>query len=362
MSLRNLSSIMIFLNALLVITPIFSTHVSAREIMMTPTNGFAEQVLISVNCSRATLTTSISLMSSDTTFVHFPEGVSMMNPNFALCETVSVSVNPMGSVLWYLFDTTNTAAAKGYADAITPSMNGAFSWTFSFFSVGLTDSKTNVTYTAAGPQSVGLYYINTLKPSCLKSDLAGFSDTIPNLLSVLPTQSLAGISAHKTSGGYAWEYVFFAGYFEMQIPTGSGYTVNVLDLLGTTFLAPSSYAYAGAYYNSIVAVLVEPQTTVSFVSCTPNQIFTQYSERGWYVIPPNPIFFIKTLTGIFYFGNDATPVTVLTFTFSGTIIPEFSSLSLIIAVMVCTTTVGVIAFKKRFVKNPNRFIRHPYNK
>lgn len=352
MSLKDLLKITIFLSALMTITTMLGSPVSAGKVAMTsPPYNFMEEAMVMVNCSEASLTASISLITPNQTFVHFPSGVNMMDSNFALCESVSVSFSPMGSVLWYLFDSTNTAIAIGYADAITPSIGGAFGLSFSFFSAEITDSKTNVTYTSSAIANVLSYYTTTLKPSCLKSDLAGFSNAIPNILNVLPSKSYAGITGHKTSGGYDWQYEFFVGYFKMQIPTGSGYTVNVLNLLGTTSLTPSSYAYADAYYNSMAPVAITSKTTVSFVSCNPTNISDQYITRGWYVVPLNP--YIQGLSAIFFFGNDATPVTVLTFTFSGTIVvPEFSSLTLIIAMIVCT--IGVTIFKRHFPKISNK--------
>lgn len=347
MSLKNLSKTMICLSALLITASMFSNPVSARKVMQEPPSyDFMEQVLVMVNCSEATLTTVISLMTSNETFVHYPSGVNMMDSHFELCETVAVSVTPMGSTLVYIFDIADTTTARGHADAMTPSINAAFGLSFSFLSATPTNGGTNVTYIASGIANVLSYYTTTLKPLCLKSDLAGFSNAIPNLLNVQPSKSYAGISAYKTSGDYDWQYIFFAGYFEMQIPTGLGYTINVLNLMGATSLTPSFYAYTGACYMSIVPVVVEPETTVSFVSCNPANVLLQYVTRGWYVVPENP--FIQTLNAIFYFGNDATPVTVLTLTFSGLIVPEFSSLTLIIAMIVYT--IGVVAFKKRLSK------------
>lgn len=352
--------IIIYLSALMITATMFSAPVSAGKLITaTPTDNFTEQAVsastnfteqaaVVVNCSSATLVTSIALMSLNETFVHCPSGVNMMDTNFELCTSVLVLASPKWSALIYVFNTTDETVARGYADAITPSISGAFSLSFSFYSIGLTSSETNVTYTAPAITNVLSYYTNTLKPSCLKSDLAGFSSAIPNLLNVLPSNSYVGITAQKNSGSYAWEYTFFAGYQNMQIPTGSGYTINVLNLLGAASLSPSQYAYTGVYYNSIASVTIQANTTVSFVSCTPASISTPFSPtRGWYVVPSNPL--TTGLTGIFFFGNDATPVTALTFTFSGTIAPEFSSLTLIITIIVCTIGIA-IAFRRRFLK------------
>ena len=347
MLLKSLPKILICFSVLLITANILGAYVSVRKVMAEPLPlyNFLEQALVMVNCSEATLTAAISLMTSNETFVHYPSGVNMMDTHFELCESVTVSVAPTGCVLAYIFNTTNTAVAQGHANAITPSINGAFDLSFSFFSVGLTNGRTNITYTASAITNVLSYYTSTLKPSCLKSDLAGFSNAIPNLLTVLPSKSYAGISAYKTSEGYDWQYIFFACYFGAQIPTGTGYTIDVLNRLGAASLTPSSHTYTGACYMSIVPVMIEPKTTVNFVSCSPDQVNLQYISRGWYVFPSGST---DTLNAIFYFGNDANPATVLNLRFSGTIVPEFSSLTLIITIMVCT--MGVVAFKKRFSK------------
>jgi hypothetical protein len=319
--------------------------VSAKEAkMIPPPNYLIEQALVTVNCSEATLTTVISLMATNDTLIHYPSGVNMIDPNFLLCESIFVSAAPMGSSLVYIFNTTNIADATTYANAITPSVSTAFGLSFTYYGAGPSDGGTNVTYVApALGISVLSYYNSVLNPSCLKPDLAGFSNAIPNLLNLHPSQSYAGISAHKTSGIYDWQYIFFAGYFNIAIPTGAGYTLNILNLIGATSLTPSSYASVYAYYMSTVAVYVEPWTTATFVSCNPANISMQYMTRGWYVFPPDLL--LDTLTGIFYFGNDTTSVTLLTFTFSGTIIPEFPSF-LILPLFVVVTALAV-AFAKR---------------
>jgi hypothetical protein len=348
MSLKNLLKIMICLNVLLITTTIFTAPVSAKEVMTEPPSyDFMEQVIVMVNCSDATLTPVISLMTTNETLVHYPSGVNMLDTNFENCESVSVSVSPTGSALVYIFSNIETAVeAKEHADAITPSIGAAFSLSFSFFSLGTTDSILNVTYTAPAVTDVASYYGSTLNPLCLKSDLAGFSTAVPNLLNVQSSKSYAGISAYKTVGGYDWQYMFFAGYFGYQIPTGTGYIIDVLSRIGATSLSPSDYSYLDGYYTSTVTVIVEPESTVEVASCTPNVIFIPYVSRGWYIFPSDPT---ETLIGTFYFGNDFTPITILTLAFNGTIVPELSSLALTIALIVCS--MGIVAFKKRFAKN-----------
>ncbi|MEM2281555.1 MAG: hypothetical protein QXZ68_06170, partial [Candidatus Bathyarchaeia archaeon] len=57
---------------------------------------------------------------------------------------------------------------------------------------------------------------------------------------------------------------------------------------------------------------------------------------------PSPI----QLQGSFLFGGDSTPVTVLSLTFSGTVIPEFTA-PMCMAVLTMISVV-VAAFRKRF--------------
>lgn len=340
-------------------TAILNAPVSATKIATvssSPSDTLQEVTSVVVNCSDATLWIAISLYSPDKTLVGCPSGVNMIDSHLLSCLQCGFGVTPTDSYLNYIFDTNDTTAAKIDADAITPSIESAFGLSFSFVSSSLQAWMvhpyvvTNVTYSAPGIPNLPSYYTNTLKPLCLKSDLAGFSNAIPNLLNLHPSNSFAGIQAQKSSGGYAWQYSFFAGYFYVQIPPGSGYTIDVLQSLGVTSLEPSSYAYSGTYYRSGATVAVMGVSALSFVSCNPSQIYVQNTTRGWYVVPQ---FYPHLLYAMFYFGNDTIPVTVLTFTFSGTIIPEFSSLTLIIAITVCTILIAT--FKKRLSKVNSKF-------
>jgi hypothetical protein len=319
-----------------------NTPVSAKAPMMTPFQ-YAEQALVMVNCTVASATTAITLTASNTTLVHYPSGVTMTDPNFALCESVMVSVSHTGAALAFLYNTTDTYAAEVYALAIEPSISTAFNIQFSYYGVRLKNGLSNVTYLSSMGYDVASYYTNTPGPSCLKSDLGGFSDAIPYLLDVLPSNAYIGITAMKQSGGYDWQYSFFAGYIETISP-GLGYAIDFLDHLGVSSLIPSTYAHSGAYYMSTVMAYVASKSTVSFVSCTPGQIANPYISRGWYVTPQGGI--TNQLTATFYFANDATPIAALTFEFSGTIVPEFSPLMLMVTIAVCT--IGILTFKKRF--------------
>jgi len=353
MSPESLSKIVICVSVLMVSIAILNAPVSATKIATvssSPSDIFQEGVFVFVNCSDATLWTGISLFSPNKTFVGCPSGVNMADSHLLSCLQFLFYVSPTASYLGYIFDTTDTTAAKIDADAITPSIESAFGLSFSFVSSSLQTWMvhpylvTNVTYSALGIANLPSYYATTLKPLCLKSDLAGFSNAIPDLLNLHPSNSYASIQAQKSSGGYAWQYSLVAGYFYVQIPQGSGYTIDALQSLGVTSLEPSSYAFAETYYRSGATVWISGVSALSFVSCNPSQIYVQNTTRGWYVISASPTW----LMAMFYFGNDATPVTVLTFTFNGIIVPEISSLALTIAMIVCT--IGIVAFKKCFPK------------
>jgi len=66
------------------------------------------------------------------------------------------------------------------------------------------------------------------------------------------------------------------------------------------------------------------------------------SERGW--VHMLPMF----EWALFYFGNESTSPEVLTFTFGGTVIPEFAPPT--IAIMLILVAACMIAFKKRMIR------------
>jgi hypothetical protein len=94
---------------------------------------------------------------------------------------------------------------------------------------------------------------------------------------------------------------------------------------------------------SMVIVTIKSNTTVTFVSCEPEQ--ASPPARGWYIyqqISPTQ------LQAMFSFGGDPSPVTALFLTFGGVIIPEFT-MPMLVTFLTFATAVAV-TFKKRFFR------------
>ncbi len=133
-----------------------------------------------------------------------------------------------------------------------------------------------------------------------------------------------------------------------SITEGTGeHTIDILDLLNVESLAPSNYSltsmpgYIYPIYMSIVMLDITSDTTVTFVSCRPDQATPPL--RGWYIELQIPS---TQLQGIFFFGGDRTPVTELSLTFSGVVIPEFAASTLMVVLAIATTI--TVFIKKQF--------------
>jgi hypothetical protein len=152
------------------------------------------------------------------------------------------------------------------------------------------------------------------------------------------------VSAEKESGGFDWTYFMMTGY-STSITQGSGnHTIDVLDLLNVESLAPSSYASeVETGYSSMVSITISSNQTINYVSCEPGEA-SPPQLRGWFIIIPSGTY----LTAYFSFGNDPSPVSPLTFTFSGIVVPEFTTLVLL-AMFTLTAAIAIIV-KKRFLK------------
>jgi hypothetical protein len=116
----------------------------------------------------------------------------------------------------------------------------------------------------------------------------------------------------------------------ISIPLGLGsHTIDVLDLLGVSSLASSSHSYdeTKATYRAR-ALPIGSSNPVSFLSCEPHPILVSPtpSDKGWTIKETYPTF----LTAEFSFRNDPSTTAPLSFTFNGTVIPEFTSLMLIL--------------------------------
>jgi hypothetical protein len=152
------------------------------------------------------------------------------------------------------------------------------------------------------------------------------------------------VSVMKDSGGFDWEYSMMVGYYTSITPGSGNHTIDVLYLLNVESLAPSSYASEVEIgYTSMVSLTIYSNQTISYVSCQPG-LADFPGNRGWTYYQYEP----TSLVAYFGFGNDPSPVSPLTFTFSGLVVPEFTTLALL--VMFALTAMISIIIKKRFLK------------
>jgi hypothetical protein len=282
----------------------------------TATVMFWENVSISIDCTNSQVAVMSMVNSVNASLVHFPSEVDMNNPNLENVTMLLLTFANDTSKLMVQLNNTQGSNARAIADMETPTLNTAFQTTFTWASTVESGGIANVTYNGAGKQNL-TQFTGYLSAHCLSSGLEGFS------LTFLPfsheSDALIVVGAAKNSGGFEWAYQTAITY-TTSIAAGSGsHFVDVLGLLKLESVAPSLYAIYGGYYQSSITLTVASKTSGSFVSCQPARVY-QTTQRGWFIYPPNPPL---RVIGVFSFGNSASSVNVLTFTFNATVIPEF---------------------------------------
>ncbi len=316
------------------------THASYSEYP----SELVENVSVIVNCTTAKIITSSMILSHNTSLMHFPNTVNMADSRFEKVTAVGLIFSPDQSFLVYSFNNTDSTTARSIADQITPTLNTAFQADFTFNTVGTRDSIIEVNYTGHGKANMP-QYTQWVMSECLAPDLEGFS------LTFLPMANEPGafiiLTASKESGAFEffdWTYSMTTTYM-MSIPTGSdNHRIDVLDQLDVFSLAPSPYvSLEEGMYPSMVNLQILYEQAVSYVSSEPG--LDTPPSRGWFLSPYNPP---KTFMAYFYFGNDPSPVSALTFTFSGMVIQEFTTLAL--AAILLLSTMIVLSMKKRLLK------------
>jgi len=295
-----------------------------------------ENIMVDVFCDTATGYVLSSVQSDNASKVHFPSGVDMNDPDLENVTGIALSFSTLSSTLGYVFNNTDSATARSIADAFTTDMSTAFSTSFTYSSTGINDSVVTVAYTAAGKGNL-TEYTEGLMSQCLISGIEGFS------LALLPTTSKPGATTMVSAirWGSTWLYSMQTKY-DISIPTGPGsHTIDVLDLLDVSSLAPSPYAprFMGSYMMSAVNIAIHGTETVTYISSEPGLAGGMF-ERGWT--------FTEGIyaTAYFYFGNDSSPVSPLTLTFGTTVIPEFPSM-LILPLFIIATLLVVTLYKRK---------------
>lgn len=304
--------------------------------------GFVEVASVQVNCTSAeeSVYSLVIAQPQNSSLVHFPSGIDMNNQSLANLTWIILVFASNSSTLIYQFNTTDAATAETIADGETPSIGITFQTAFNWSSTVDGGGNTNVTYSGLGKQNL-TQYTEGVMSQCLASDLGGFSLTfLP--MSQEPNAS-ATVLAMKNSGSFNWTYSM-GTYYTTSFSTGAGdHLVDVLSLLKVDSIAPSPYAsFGGSYISSIVLDIVS-NTTESFISCEPADT-PDLLLRGWHIVTPLPP---AVLVASLSFGNNSSPISLLTFTFGGTVVPEFTASTLLATLALALSTIVVVPLIER---------------
>lgn len=280
-----------------------------------------------VNCTSSQVTINSMIASGNTSLVHFPSSLNMNDPNLLNATGVMVEFATSQSSLAYVFDNTDTTTAKSMADAVTPSLGTAFQTIFTFVSTSASGSNVSVAYSGAGKSNL-TQFTQSLMTSDLYPGLGGLSSTF--LPMSLNANALTGMVGTKKVGTFDWTFGMLVSY-STNIAVGPGnHAVDILALLNVDSLAPSSFAYSVGAYMSDVTFSVSSNDTLSYVSSQPG--LATPPSRGWSTYP-----LTNAIGGVFMFGNDASAVSPLTFTFGGTVLSELPPTALLLAATLATT-------------------------
>jgi hypothetical protein len=291
-----------------------------------------ENIVASLDCDTATFSLACSISSANISLVHFPSPVDMNNAHLKNCTSINVVFTPSRSVLTFQFNDTSTSSARADADAMISSMNAAFDLTFTHNSTITNPSPLYavVIYTADGKSDMQTFLTN-LKTDCIDSSVDGFSDVLSTIFTHAENKTIL-LTATNTSS--TWYNMLMAEY-GTTFPLGSGeHTVDILYYLGTSSLRPSDYANVSGYYLSTVMLTINSSSTVTFVRCQPENVTMPIYSTGWYVPEKGPA---NQISGTMYFGNNPNIGEVITFTFQGTVIPEFTALTSTLTIALIST-------------------------
>lgn len=300
---------------------------------------FYEEVQISVDCDHAGVVVILRIYSKNYTLLHFPAEVNMSDPHLENAYGVYLDATTYQTSLRYVFADITEEEARANADAVTPSMDTAFGVSFTWQQTSFGE----VTYTASG-QSNMTDFAELLVSTCVAENVNGFSDSLPSLVAQAQEPIGVSIDCWKPNGN--WVTLIGTGGLMISIPTGSdSHTIDVLDLLGVSSLSPSSHSYdeTKATYRATIELPISSSNPVSFLSCEPHPILESPtpSDKGWTWDP-------TYLKAGFSFGNDPSSTAPLSFTFNGTVIPEFTLLMLILTFVL--SIASIVTLKKTATK------------
>ena len=305
--------------SILMLAMISPPKVSAVEENLLP----FEHIAVYLDCDKAQLTVASGIQpGNNTNLVHFPSSVNVLALFDVGCTRLYTVFGKKSSLLAFEFNNIGSSEAKARADQWAQIIETAFNTTFTWQYTNTSSTYVGVRYTNSGATNATIYlclrqYINW------SAGIGGFSTTIQGELTHFAeyTDYNVGVGARKESskGPNSYDIGLTVSYTK-KMATGMGsHTIDVLSLLGVTSLAPSPYALDNntGIYSSTVFLTINSSTPVAFVSCEPSPL-NPSGIRGWYSTPSDWQFMFK---------NDNSSVSPLTFTFTGTIMPETGNLS-----------------------------------
>ena len=285
---------------------------------------------------------SCSLLSTNYSQIHLPSGINITEAYLLNCSGIAVSFDHFHSILTLSFNDTTPSQARDNSDIMIPSMNIAFDTTFVWNATIIAsppDKYVHVLYLAPAKTDMGSLLAD-LKPSCVESDVAGFSNVLPTMFTHSTNETILLTFSNQSED--------WTGYilttFEANLSPGSGtHTIDFLYYLGTGSLEPSPYSNFGGYYlTSTVGITVNSDASISFVGCQPAEA-AMLGMPGWFITSRGPG---STVSGMMYYGNDPSIGNVITFSFSGTVVPEFTTLTLLLSFALVLA--GLLCVRKRF--------------
>lgn len=316
-----------------------------------------EKIRFEVYCGSATVEVAeFSVLTDNYTLIHFPSEADMSDSHLENATAVYVMGSTIGTFLGYTFENVTLEEARANADAVTPSMSAAFDVSFTWFSNYTYDSAVQILYNATG-QSNLTSFAEWLTSTCVAEDVDGFSNVLPSLVTQLWASPenrpnlMVFVFAGKEAGSFNWlmNGIGFpsGGRPYLSIPPGSNsHTIDVLSLLGVSALSPSPYSFytigETEFSMSQIDLDITSEGLISFAYCEPPLAPTP-GEKGWSLIETYPDY----IHAMFGFGDDPSPVTQLSITFTGTVIPEFTPLTTLLTLMLAAAS--ILALKKKLL-------------
>jgi hypothetical protein len=321
----------------LLLVGLFVGRVSAQ------TSHLDENVLIKISADSGTVEVSSSeyyFPVNDTSPVHTPSGVNVTNMNQSDVKDVTLTFSTSNStiVVWAL----NTNAARTIGDAWGTMLSTGFQTSFVYDYGPIYDF---VNYKAAGKSNLA-QYMQSLLSWCSVADLNGFSSTLVQIAG----KPGAYITVEITpSSNNDWSFKIKSVY-DTTMPTGSGaHTIDVLSLLGVTSLAPSAYSgyydstYLATVYLASVDVSIISSQTVGYASSQPAGLSTVEPSPG--VLAPRGWHDYGGAGPDFEFENDSSAANQLSYTFNGSVVPEFSP-SAIVSLFMVISMAAILATRR----------------